>query len=113
MGIGGTPEGVMTACAVRALGGGMQGRLAPQKDEEAKAVAAAGLDVDRVYDRDEIARGAAVFVATGISGGALLARPWRSNGATLTESILISAGTVRRVVETSFEAVPGLSSPRR
>ncbi len=113
MGIGGTPEGVMTACAVRALGGGMQGRLAPQKDEEAEAVAAAGLDVDRVYDRDEIVRGDAVFVATGISGGSLLARPWHSDGATLTESILISAGKVRRVVETSFEAVPGLSTPRR
>jgi len=111
MGIGGTPEGVMTACVARALGGGMQGRLAPQKEDEAKAVADAGLDVERVLQRDDIVGGAAIFVATGISGGSLLSRPWRSEGTTFTESILITAGRVQRVVEGSEERVAGVSEP--
>ena len=70
MGIGGTPEGVMTACAARALGGGMQARLAPQS----------------------------FFVATGVTGGAPLARPWAlDGGAVVTESLVISERSVRYV----------------
>jgi len=111
MGVGGTPEGVMTACVARALGGGMQGRLAPQKEEEAKAVADAGLDVQRVLQRDDIVGGAALFAATGISGGSLLSRPWRSEGTTFTESILITQGRVQRVVEGSEGRVAGVSEP--
>lgn len=101
IGIGGTPEGVMTACAAAALGGGMQGRLAPQLDDEARAVAAAGLDTERVYERDELVRGEAFFVATGVSGGQLLRAPWRERSQTLTESIVVAAGSVRRIVEGS------------
>ncbi|HWC27839.1 MAG TPA: fructose-bisphosphatase class II, partial [Solirubrobacteraceae bacterium] len=48
MGIGGTPEGIMAACAVKVLGGGMQTRLAPQKDDEAAAVAEAGMSTDEI-----------------------------------------------------------------
>ena len=51
-------------------------------------------------------------MATGISGGSLLSRPWITDGAIRTESMLITRGTVRRVVEMSFEAIPGMSSPR-
>ena len=58
LGIGGTPEGVMTAAAVRALGGGMLGRLAPKTDEEADAIRGAGMSVDRIYERDELVGGA-------------------------------------------------------
>jgi fructose-1,6-bisphosphatase II len=99
MGIGGTPEGVMTACAVRALGGFMQGRLAPQRPDESEAVARAGLSTEHVYQLDELAAGDSFFVATGVSGGALLRRPWRQDGHSYTESIVIAAGSVRRVVE--------------
>jgi fructose-1,6-bisphosphatase II len=107
LGVGGTPEGVMTAAAVRGLGGGMLGRLAPKTDEEADAVRAAGMDLDHVYDRDELVGGDALFVATGISGGPLLAAPRRSDGATLAESLVISHGQVRHIRHTTFEPIPG------
>jgi fructose-1,6-bisphosphatase II len=100
MGIGGTPEGIMTACAVRAHGGFMQGRLAPQRPDEAHAVADAGLSTERLYDLDELVAGDGLFVATGVTGGALLRGPWREAGRDYTESIVIAAGSVRRVVET-------------
>jgi fructose-1,6-bisphosphatase II len=103
MGIGGTPEGIMTACAVRALGGFMQGRLAPQRRDEAEAVANAGLSTEHVYELDELAAGDGVFAATGVTGGALLRRPWRQDDRTYTESIVISAGSVRRIVEATRE----------
>jgi fructose-1,6-bisphosphatase II len=107
LGVGGTPEGVMTAAAVRALGGGMLGRLAPKTDDEADAVRRAGMDIDHVYDRDELVSGDALFVATGISGGPLLAAPRRSDGTTLAESLLISKGQVRHIRHTTFEPIPG------
>ena len=103
LGVGGTPEGVMTAAAVRALGGGMLGRLAPQRDEEAAAIRAAGIDVDRVLGRDDLVRGEAIFVATGISGGSLLSRPRRSDATTLSESLLVSDGQVQRIVHTTLD----------
>ena len=113
MGIGGTPEGAMTACAARALGGGMQGRVAPQKDDEAEAVEQSDLDPERVYHEDELVASDAVFVATGISGGSLLSRPWSVGGGSVsTESLLITVGTVRRIVETSYQPVPGVGEPR-
>jgi fructose-1,6-bisphosphatase II len=103
MGIGGTPEGVLTACAVRALGGGMQGRLAPEGADEKRALAEAGADLEQVLELDDLALGETLFAASGISGGALLRAPWESAGATHTESILVTAGTVRRVVEYAVE----------
>jgi len=99
MGIGGTPEGVMTACAVAALGGGMQGRVAPQSEEEARALEEAGIDTDQVLGIEKLVSGPALFVATGVSGGELLRRPWHANGELLTESIVVGPDEVRRVVE--------------
>jgi fructose-1,6-bisphosphatase II len=114
MGIGGTPEGVMTACAVRALGAFMQARLAPQRPDEVQAVKDAGLRTDRIYELDELAAGDGLFVATGISGGPLLRRPWRQDGHVCTESIVIAAGVVRRVVEASpTEAADAGSDPTK
>jgi fructose-1,6-bisphosphatase II len=98
MGIGGTPEGVMTACAARALGGGMQARLAPQRDDEAAAVRAAGIEVDRVLGVDDLVSGEAVFVATGVTGGAMLRSPQVSEGLASTESLVIADGLVSHVV---------------
>jgi fructose-1,6-bisphosphatase II len=54
MGIGGTPEGVLTACAVRAVNGFMEGRLAPQSDEQLRMALAAGHDLDRVLTLDDL-----------------------------------------------------------
>ncbi len=110
MGIGGTPEGVMTACAVRALGGFMQARLAPQAPEEAQVIAAAGLDTEHVYELEELAAGDGLFVATGVTGGDLLRRPWFAEGHLYTESLIIAAGSARRVLE--VRRAPGARSTR-
>lgn len=99
MGIGGTPEGVMTACAVRALGGFMQARLAPQGPEEEQGIAAAGLDAEHLYKLEELAAGDGLFVATGVTGGDLLRRPWFAEGHLYTESLIIASGSARRVLE--------------
>jgi fructose-1,6-bisphosphatase II len=97
MGVGGTPEGVMTACAARAVGGGMEARLAPQCDAEARALIDAGLDAERVYDVEDLVAGPAFFVATGVTGGSLLARPRALDGPVITESLVISERGVRIV----------------
>jgi fructose-1,6-bisphosphatase II len=108
MGIGGTPEGVMTACAARALGARMQARLAPQRADEVAALARAGLDTERVYETDDLVDGESLFAATGVTGGALLRAPWRRDGELCTESIVIAAGSVRRIVQAHPEK--GLNS---
>lgn len=110
LGIGGTPEGVMTSAAVRALGGGMLGRLAPQREEEAAAIRAAGMEVTRSYHLDELVNGDAFFVATGITGGSLLGRPRETDGMVLAESLLISSGQVRYISHTTFGSIPGMVS---
>lgn len=98
LGVGGTPEGIMTACAVKGLGGAMQARLAPQGEDEERAVAEAGLDTERVYELDDLVTAEAFFVATGVSDGPLLRGPWRQGDQMLTESIIVAAGSVRRVI---------------
>ncbi|MFI5612553.1 class II fructose-bisphosphatase [Amycolatopsis sp. NPDC051903] len=103
IGVGGTPEGVMTAAAVRALGGGMLGRLAPQRKEEADNILAAGMSLDRIYTCDELVSGDAFFVASGVNGGPLVGRPRKHQGATITESLLISRGEIRHITHTTFD----------
>lgn len=100
LGVGGTPEGVMTACAVRALGGGMQGRIAPQREDERERVEQAGMSTDLVLELDELASGDAAFVATGVTGG-LLAAPRRVSGAVVTDSLVIARDGVRHIRQTS------------
>lgn len=107
LGVGGTPEGVMTAVAVRALGGGMLGRLAPQRAEEADAIRAAGMSLDRIYTCDDLVTGDAFFVATGVSGGPLAGRPRERDGMVISESLLISKGQIRHITDTTFEQIPG------
>ncbi len=73
MGIGGTPEGVVGASALKCMGGAMQGKLYPRNDEERQAIVDAGLDVDAVLTHDDLVSGEDVFfAATGITNGALL-----------------------------------------
>jgi fructose-1,6-bisphosphatase II len=99
IGIGGTPEGVITACAVRALGGAMQARLAPQREDEARRLAAEGAELERVHRAEDLASGEAVFAACGISGGELLRDPFLSGEEIQTESLLLTRAAVCRVIE--------------
>ena len=100
MGIGGTPEGVMTACAVRALGGDMQGRLAPQQEHEAARLKASGVEIERRLTVEELVGGPAFFAASGVTTGGLLRGPWQQHGATVTESLMVTRGVIRRIIET-------------
>jgi fructose-1,6-bisphosphatase II len=80
LGIGGNPEGVVTACAVQALGGFMQGRLMPLSPDEMTAALGAGYDVEKKFELDELASGERfIFVLTGITDG-LLAKGIREVG---------------------------------
>jgi fructose-1,6-bisphosphatase II len=99
-GVGGSPEGVATTCAIKALGGFIQGRLAPSSDEERERGSAAGLKFDYVYSADELVAGDnAFFVATGVTDGELVRGVRHEGGWVKTESIVLRArsGTVRRI----------------
>src|SRR6185503_18788010 len=99
-GIGGTPEGVISAAALKAVGGGMQGKLWPRDDEERQQLIDTGYDLDRVLTTDDLVSGQDVFVAaTGVTTGALLRGVrYLPNGA-ITDSIVMRSrsGTVRRI----------------
>ena len=98
MGIGGTPEGITAACALKCLGGAMQARLWPQDAAERERRIAAGHDLDRVLTTDDLVTGENVFfVATGVTSGDLLRGVrYRDNGA-YTQSIVMrsKSGTIR------------------
>ena len=100
LGIGGTPEGVIAACAVKCLGGIILGKLAPHDDAERQRALDAGHDLDRVLTTDDLVSGENVFfVATGITDGELLRGVrYRAETAT-TDSIVMrsKSGTVRRI----------------
>ncbi|MFJ8084163.1 fructose-1,6-bisphosphatase II [Streptomyces sp. SAI-170] len=100
LGIGGTPEGIISACAVKCLGGTIQGKLWPKDDEERQRAIDAGHDLDRVLTTEDLVTGENVFfVATGITDGELLRGVrYRSETAT-TDSIVMrsKSGTVRRI----------------
>jgi fructose-1,6-bisphosphatase II len=100
MGIGGTPEGVISAAAIKCLGGAIQGKLWPRDDEERLRLVEAGYDLDRVLTTDDLVAGQDVFVAaTGVTDGALLSGVQYSPGGVVTESIVMRSrsGTVRRI----------------
>jgi fructose-1,6-bisphosphatase II len=100
MGIGGTPEGVIAASAVKCLGGAVQGRLWPRDDEERQKLVDAGYDPDRVLMTDDLVAGENIFVAaTGVTDGALLNGVRVSEDGAVTDSIVMRSrsGTVRRV----------------
>jgi len=100
MGVGGTPEGVISAAAIKCLGGAIQGRLWPRNDDERRALLEDGYDLDRILTADDLVAGNDVFVAaTGVTGGSLL-RGVRSDAYGMqTESIVMRSrsGTVRRI----------------
>jgi fructose-1,6-bisphosphatase II len=100
VGTGGSPEGVATACAIKALGGLIQTRLAPTSDDERQRGLDAGLKFDHVYEADELVTSDnTFFVATGVTDGNLVAGVRRTGPIIRTESIVLrsKSGTVRRI----------------
>jgi fructose-1,6-bisphosphatase II len=100
IGIGGTPEGVISAAAIKCLGGAIQGKLWPRNDEERQQLLDGGYDIDRVLMTDDLVSGQDVFVAaTGVTSGALLRGVRVSASGVETESIVMRSrsGTVRRI----------------
>jgi fructose-1,6-bisphosphatase II len=99
-GVGGTPEGVISASALKCLGGGMQGKLWPRGDEERRALVDAGYDLDRVLTTDDLVKSDNVFVAaTGVTTGALLQGVRYVRDGAVTDSLVMRSrsGTVRRI----------------
>jgi fructose-1,6-bisphosphatase II len=113
MGIGGTPEGVIAAAAIKCLGGALQGRLWPRNDDERQRLHEAGYEIDKVLTTDDLVRGDDVFVAaTGVTSGALLRGVRYTPDGAVTDSIVMRSrsGTVRRVeAEHAFEKLSALS----
>jgi fructose-1,6-bisphosphatase II len=100
LGIGGTPEGVIAACAVKCLGGTILGKLAPRDEAEREKALAAGHDLTRVLTTDDlVASDDAFFAATGITNGELLAGVRYKAGGATTHSLVMRArsGTVRTI----------------
>src|SRR3989442_5466374 len=99
-GVGGTPEGVISAAALKCVGGGIQGRLWPRDDAERQALIDAGYDPARVLHTDDLVRSDNVFVAaTGVTTGALLRGVRYVTDGVITDSIVMRSrsGTVRRI----------------
>jgi fructose-1,6-bisphosphatase II / sedoheptulose-1,7-bisphosphatase len=102
IGIGGAPEGVLAAAALRSIGGQMQGRLHFRNDDERSRARTMGIgDLDRVYDLHDLAAGDVMFAATGVTDGTMLSGVRSFPGGVITQSIVMRSktGTVR-VVET-------------
>jgi fructose-1,6-bisphosphatase II len=100
MGIGGTPEGVISAAAIKSVGGAMQGKLWPRNDQERQALLEAGYEIDRVLTADDLVQGDDLFVAaTGVTSGALLRGVRRVQDRVETDSIVMRSrsGTFRRI----------------
>jgi fructose-1,6-bisphosphatase II len=98
VGIGGTPEGITAACALKCMGGAMQAKLWPRDDAEREKAVAAGHDLDRVLTTDDLVTGDnCFFVATGITTGDLLKGVRYRAGGAYTQSIVMrsKSGTIR------------------
>jgi fructose-1,6-bisphosphatase II / sedoheptulose-1,7-bisphosphatase len=100
IGIGGAPEGVLAAAALRSIGGQMQGRLHFRNDDERTRARNMGItDLDRIYLLNDLAAGDVMFAATGVTDGTMLAGVRGFHGGVITESIVMRSktGTVRLI----------------
>lgn len=105
MGTGGTPEGIISACAIRALGGEFLGRLDPQLATERAAVESAGLDCNKWYKIEEMVKSDQVFFcATGITTGLLFEGVERARDYERTQTLMISGSTGERQLLTTFHS---------
>jgi fructose-1,6-bisphosphatase II len=103
MGIGGAPEAVVAACALKCTGGDMQCRLWPRNDDERRAVAEKAIDITRVLTIADLVRGDNVFfAATGITDGELLRGVRFFGGGASTDTLVMRSrsGTIRRITAT-------------
>ena len=101
MGIGGAPEGVLAAAALKCMGGQIYGRLIVRNDDEKARTIKAGIkDFDRIYTKDEMVTQDVIFAATGVTGGSLLPAIKREVGFVTTETILMRSktGSIRRMI---------------
>lgn len=100
LGIGGTPEGIIAACALKCMGGAIQARLWPRDDDERQKAVDAGHDMDRVLLTDDLVKGEnAFFCATGVTDGDLMRGVRYRAGGCTTQSIVMrsKSGTVRMI----------------
>jgi fructose-1,6-bisphosphatase II len=98
MGVGGTPEGIVAACALHCMGGAMQAKLWPRDEAERQKALAAGHDLDRVLSTEDLVRGDNMFFcATGVTSGDLLRGVRYRSGGAYTQSIVMrsKSGTIR------------------
>ncbi len=111
MGIGGAPEGVIAAAAVRSVGGDMQGRLVPRNAEEVARAARMGItDISKIYSAEELASGDVMFAATGVTSGDFLRGVRFFGGGCETHSVVMRSktGTVRFIQSRhKFDKKPG------
>ena len=101
MGIGGTPEGVISACALKCMGGEIQGKIHPRNDDEGKRGNEAGYDLNKVYTIDDlVANDNVFFTATGITDGELLDGVQYYGSGARTHSLVMrsKSGTVREII---------------
>jgi fructose-1,6-bisphosphatase II len=114
MGVGGTPEGVLSAAALKCVGGEIQGKLWPRTDEEKQSLVDAGYDLDRVLTTDDLVGSQNVFfAATGVTTGALLRGVRYTRDGAATDSIVMRSrsGTVRRIEAThAFQKLEEISN---
>lgn len=109
-GVGGAPEGVIAAAALRCIGGDFQGRLKPRNEEEVERAKKMGVDdINKIYSIEELASGPVMFCATGVTSGSFLRgvqfKPWGA----ITHSIVMrsQSGTIRKIVaEHHFDTKP-------
>ena len=114
MGIGGAPEGVLAAAALRSIGGQMQGKLTfRNEDEKVRAKRMGVEDLERVYNLHDLASGDVMFAATGVTDGTMLKGVRRTLNGLVTESIVMRSktGTVRQItaehhLQRKIEVVP-------
>lgn len=106
MGIGGTPEGIIAACAMKCIGGVIQGRLKPRSEEERERAQAANLDLDQVLTTNDLVSGNDVFfAATGITDGELLQGVrFTPQGITSNSIVMRSRSQTIRLIESEHPA---------
>ena len=114
MGVGGTPEGVLSAAALKCVGGAIQGKLWPRTDEERQSLVDDGYDLDKVLTTDDLVGSQNVFfAATGVTTGALLRGVRYTRDGATTDSIVMRSrsGTVRRIEAThAFQKLEEISN---
>ncbi len=109
LGIGGTPEGIIAACAIKCIGGVIQGKLWPRDDAERQKALDAGHDLDRVLLTDDLVQGDCFFVATGLTDGELLRGVRYGSNSARTNSLVMRSrsGTIRTIESEHNFSRPG------